>query len=399
MLVAACLLRPLPRASRYERFWRWSDLVLMLIQVCVFAFAVGAIWQERLAHMAAHWSSEPLKKFALEITSPTARICWIVAAGVLAFLLQRRRAWFAVAVAMLLGVCMICGDRENIIYSARSFFGVLHVEAGHYEGDGDARQAHADARFDHARRTEPRSRRRPRSLDLLPSQRTGGRRVRGPGTREAFLHHGHIGVVGLGTGTIAAYAQAGQSLTYFEIDAAVRQISQDPKYFTYLTNCKVEPKIRMGDARLTLAHEPDGQFDLLVIDAFSSDAIPVHLLTYEAIEMYFRKLAPGGLLMVHLSNRHLRLGPVVAGTAAELGVVARVRDDEDETHAGKTTSDVGRPGAKTPEDLGGLKDNKDWDPLKPKPGVPLWTDDYSSIVSVMNWDWLPKWMRRANAAE
>ncbi len=150
---------------------------------------------------------------------------------------------------------------------------------------------------------------------------------------------------------------------------------------------------------LTLADEPDGQFDLLVIDAFSSDAIPVHLLTREAVEMYFQKLAPGGLLMVHLSNRHLRLGPVVGGTAAELGVVARVRDDEDEeSDTGKTSSEWAVL-AKTPEDLGGLMDNKDWDPLKPKPGVPLWTDDYSSIVSVMNWDWLPNWMRRAKAAE
>ena len=99
--------------------------------------------------------------------------------------------------------------------------------------------------------------------------------------------------------------------------------------------------------------------------------------------------------MVHLSNRHLRLEPVVAGTADALGVVARVRNDDDEE------SDIGKSSstwavlAKTPEDLGRLKDNKDWEPLEPKPGVPLWTDDYSSIVSVMNWDWLPAWMRRA----
>ena len=112
----------------------------------------------------------------------------------------------------------------------------------------------------------------------------------------------------------------------------------------------------MGDARLTLAREPDGQFDVLLIDAFSSDAIPIHLITYEAVEMYFQKLAPHGLLMVHLSNRHLRLAPVVAGTAAALGVVARLRDDDDETAIGKSTS-TWAVLARTPEDLGRLKDN------------------------------------------
>ena len=105
---------------------------------------------------------------------------------------------------------------------------------------------------------------------------------------------------------------------------------KDPEYFTYLTNCQVTPQIRMGDARLTLAREPDGQFDVLLIDAFSSDAIPIHLLTRQAVEMYFQKLAPHGLLMVHLSNRHLRLGPVVAGTADDWASWPGVRDDDDE---------------------------------------------------------------------
>jgi hypothetical protein len=216
--------------------------------------------------------------------------------------------------------------------------------------------------------------------------------------RAAFCRHGHIGVVGLGTGSVAPYAQPGQTLTYFEIDAAVRKISQDPEYFTYLSNCRGNVEVCMGDARLTLARKPDGQFDVLLIDAFSSDAIPIHLLTKEAMEMYFQKLAPHGLLMVHLSNRHLTLAPVVAGEAKELGVVARLRDDDDESDTGKTTSTWAIL-ARAPEDLGRLKDNHDWEPLEPEPGVPLWTDDYSSIVSVMHWDWLPKWMRRAKPAD
>ena len=153
---------------------------------------------------------------------------------------------------------------------------------------------------------------------------------------------GRIGVVGLGTGTIAAYPRKGQSLTYYEIDAAVKRIAEDPQYFTYLTNCRnvheVDYKIKMGDARLTLAGEPDNAFDLLVIDAFSSDSIPIHLITREAMELYLTKLAPGGFLVVHVSNRHLDLPPVVAAAAQQLRLVARLCDDEDESEVGKSAS-------------------------------------------------------------
>ena len=234
---------------------------------------------------------------------------------------------------------MICDDREDVIYSARSFFGVLRVKVGHYDGEEDSLAYHT---LMHGSTMHGQQSRDPDdALDPWTYyHRTGpvGDVFDALEERDGFLRHGHIGVVGLGTGSVAAYAQPGQTLTYFEIDAAVRRISQDPEYFTYLTDCRVAPQIRMGDARLTLAREPDGQFDVLLIDAFSSDAIPIHLITREAVEMYFQKLAPHGLLMVHLSNRHLRLAPVVAGAAAALGVVARLRDDDDETAAGKSAS-------------------------------------------------------------
>jgi len=107
------------------------------------------------------------------------------------------------------------------------------------------------------------------------------------------------------------------------------------------------------------------------------------------------------LLMVHLSNRHLLLAPVVAGTAEVLGVVARVRNDYDEESETNKTSSTWAVLAKRPEDLGALRENAEWAPLKTRPGLPLWTDDYSSIVSVMNWDWdwLPKWMQGTKPAD
>jgi len=396
MLVAACLLRPLPRQSRHERIWRWADLVLMMLQGCLFAFVVCAVSHGRLAHVSEKWSSTSLKTFIEIITGSDAYPWWIVSAAVLAFLLQRRRAWFAVAVATLLGVCLICGGQDNTIYSTRSFFGVLHVDRYTYDGNLVKHRLMHGSTMHGEQSRDPDDALDPWTY-YCPSGPVGDV-FKARKRNDHFLHHGHIGVVGLGTGTVAAYAEPGQSLTYFEIDAAVRKISQNADYFTYLTNCKVEPEIRMGDARLTLELEPDNEYDLLVIDAFSSDAIPVHLLTEEAVEMYLKKLAPGGLLMVHLSNRHLQLGPVVAGTAEALGVVARIRDDDDE----EADTDKSRSNwavvAKKQEDLGALNDNDNWEPLVPTPGLRLWTDDYSSIISVMSWewvrDWLPKWIQR-----
>jgi spermidine synthase len=399
ILIAACLLRASARSSRYERVWRWTDLALMLMQGCIFVFAACALWQGRLATMAEKWHSAPLKQLVTELTGPYAKMWWIVVGGILAFLLQRRRILFATSVVSLLLVCMICEEREDLVYSARSFFGVLRVELGHY---GDGNQLVCHTLMNGSTMHGQQSRDPDDALDpwtYYCHSGPVGEMFAALEEREAYLHHGHIGVVGLGTGTVAAYAKPGQSLTYFEIDAAVKKIAQDPKCFTYLTNCHVEPQIRMGDARLTLTREPDGEFDVLLIDAFSSDAIPIHLLTREAIELYFQKLAPQGMLMVHLSNRHLHLVPVVAGTAEALHLVARLRDDDDETQDIGKTSSTWAVLTRAPEDLGRLKDDDNWELLKADPNLPLWTDDYSSIVSVMNWDWLPKWLKRAKAAE
>jgi hypothetical protein len=128
-----------------------------------------------------------------------------------------------------------------------------------------------------------------------------------------------IGVVGLGVGTVAAYAVAGDTLTFFEIDQAVIDLAWNTNYFRYLTNSAVSPRIVLGDARLSLAAEPDGSYDLLVLDAFSSDAVPAHLLTSEAIVLYMRKLRPGGVIMFHVSNRYYELDTAVTATAWSLG--------------------------------------------------------------------------------
>ena len=219
------------------------------------------------------------------------RLWWVVAAGVLAFLLHRHRVWFAVAISTLLGVCLICSERDDdVIHSARSFFGVLRVLAGDrgteeepepYHTLMHGSTMHGQQSWSATRTTNPAARpSSPGRIIIVPDRWARCSRPWKCATR--FARHGHIGVVGLGTGSIAAYANRGQTITYFEIDWAVRRISEDPQYFTYLTDCRnrgATLDFRMGDARLTLAREPDGEFDVLLVDAFSSDAIPVHLLT------------------------------------------------------------------------------------------------------------------------
>jgi hypothetical protein len=410
ILVAACLLRPLPRPGPFEGFRRWSNLSLMLMQGCVFAFVVWAIRFKGSADVAAQWKSEWLKTLVADLTSYEAKTDWVIVAAVLAFLLQRRREWFAAAVATLMGVCLICSDQGNLLLTARSFFGVLRVETEYYHRGERGIEAHRlvhGSTLHGMQSTDPADARVPWTY-YYPTGPVGD--VLGESgvlrKRRGFLHHGRIGVVGLGTGSIAAYAEPGQKLTYFEIDSKVRSISRDSGKFTYLENCRGDLDIRMGDARLTLNNEQyDNQFDVLLVDAFSSDAIPIHLITEDAVKMYFQKLKPDGLLMLHLSNRHLDLEPVVAATAEDLNLVARVRndsfDDEDPSEPyGKSQSDWAVL-ARTKDDLGQLlmdeeDDNGDidarklWKPFKSNPDFRPWTDDYSSIVSVMNWRWLSR---------
>ena len=154
-------------------------------------------------------------------------------------------------------------------------------------------------------------------------------------------------------------------------------------------------EIDLGDARLSLDRRPDGEFDVLLVDAFSSDAIPIHLLTREAMHLYKRKLAPHGLLAVHISNRHLDLEPVLGNLAADADLTALVCNDSEEKEKGKSSSTwvlLARQGS----DFGELgEDFLRWQDLGPDPTHRLWTDDFSNVISVLNrkldWKWLREW--------
>ncbi len=187
-----------------------------------------------------------------------------------------------------------------------------------------------------------------------------------------------VGVAGLGVGTLAAYVSPGEHWTFFEIDPAVLDIARDRKIFTYVSDAQGDVDHVLGDARLQLAAMPDASFGMLILDAFSSDGVPAHLLTREALELYLRKLAPRGLLAFQLSNRYLDLEPVVAGSAAALGLTALARCDHatDEDHKIGKASSCWVIVARAPVDLAPVARDARWQPARMGRG---WTDDSSNL--------------------
>ncbi len=231
-----------------------------------------------------------------------------------------------------------------------------------------------------------------------------------------------IGMVGLGTGSIACYALPGQSLTFYEIDPTVLKLVEGDEHFTFVSDARkrgANVNFVLGDARLKLEEQKDTKYGLLLIDAFSSDSIPIHLLTKEAVQLYTDRLAPGGLLAIHISNRYVMLEPVCAILAKELGLACRISSDtvhDDPSwinpYPGKTSSswvvmarseeDLGGLGIEDPKGGGGLAaltgmaawfDFRPWERIKIDKNVPAWTDDYSDVLRVMRLGEI-RWVRR-----
>jgi len=144
---------------------------------------------------------------------------------------------------------------------------------------------------------------------------------------------GNVAVVGLGTGTLACMGTSHQNFTFFEIDPLVEQIARDPKLFTFLRDCPPRIKVTLGDARISLAQTPAHRYQLFVLDAFSSDVIPVHLLTREAVQLYLSKLDDNGILFFHISNRYMDLVPVLDRLGSSLNLIDLVRNDAPATQA------------------------------------------------------------------
>ena len=267
------------------------------------------------------------------------------------------------------------------IETARSFFGVHKVAE---VNDGRARLLYHGTTIHGAQRLRNDDG-TPVSGPLLPQTYyyPGGPFAEAIGAvRAARGSLNHVAVVGLGTGTLACHSKGNEHWTFFEIDPEVIRIARDPRRFEFLSRCAPESPVIAGDARLTLEASAD-RYDLIVLDAFSSDTIPVHLLTREAVAGYLSKLSPHGVLLLHISNRHLDLTPVVAKVAQSLGLAAFVREDRSAGDLLTTLKADARLVvlARDAADAGSVAGN--WAPLRPDQSSALWTDDYSNILGIM----------------
>jgi hypothetical protein len=195
-----------------------------------------------------------------------------------------------------------------------------------------------------------------------------------------------VAVVGLGSGALACYAQPGSNWTFYEIDQLVEQIARDTRYFTYLQNSRGRVSVVLGDGRIALQAMNSDTYDLIILDAFSSDAIPVHLLTREALELYFARIRPDGVVAVHISNRYLKLEPVLAALVERQGLFAVANFD------GGIPAEEQRKGrfashwvilTRSPEQLARLKGRPGWRSPTIAERVSPWTDDYSNILQAL----------------
>lgn len=213
------------------------------------------------------------------------------------------------------------------------------------------------------------------------------------GERPAF---DRVAITGLGAGAIAAYGRPGQSITFYEIDPAVIRIATDPKFFTYTTDSRARVECIEADGRLGVASTPDGALGCIILDAFSSDSIPVHLVTKEAFELYMSKLAPSGVIVANISNYYMDMRPVLGAISLRLGLVGYVRDDGGPTSEKQFLEDK-RPStwvvlARSRDDLEPLPIDTRWRPLVPAGDEEavmryLWTDDHSNMLGIVRRYW------------
>ena len=370
VLVLACLARP---GLQPVEPWRWAT------------FALGGI--------AAAAAPVIALKFGMVDHFKVIVGALLVLASVSAFVIRRQMIVFFGLVVLLSISAELVGDRVDVRQSWRSFFGVLRQSEMPVPAMGGAVKMLSHGTTLHgAQAQDPRYMCRP-LVYYAPETPIG----------QVFSHETkrptplRVGAVGLGTGAVAAYTRKGDHLTFFEIDPLVIRLSTDPKYFSYTTTCaKGAIDYVVGDARLTLAKQPAGTFDVLLIDAFSSDAVPAHLLTVEAMKGYLAKLKPDGVLIVHLSNRNLELrapAMAVAEAAGGFALIQRHSPAKGSPPLWESAEDamiVSRSlAALAPYEADGR-----WAQTDPTAARP-WTDDYMNLAGAMyaqlkvNWPWLP----------
>jgi hypothetical protein len=361
MMVLACFLRP----SRSARDAGWLERLQSLSTAALPALLLAVVVVLRVG-----------RHHVLGIS-----VSWLATVAAAAIVIAQRsnalRFGASVAALAAAGLLLFQPSRDDL-FAGRSFFGAYRVSrAGPVRMLYHGTTIHGAQFADSARRTRPLTYYHPAGpvgqVFQALEGRLGGRR---------------IGAVGLGAGSLLCYASPGQEWTFYEIDPLIVRIARDPAYFSYLRDCPVRADVVLGDARLTLAREPSRRFALLVLDAFSSDAIPVHLLTREALALYQRLLEPGGALLIHISNKHLDLEPVVAALARDAGLEALIAEHEVDPLREDQEMDYSCDWVlltRQREDAGPLTGDSRWRKLTGRADQQPWTDDYSNVFRAIRW--------------
>ena len=347
MLIAALLLMP-------QRYWLGPTWMIMVAAVTG-GLAIIAQYVYEVPTLAR----EPERSFFV----------LMVLALVALYAVRRSRLASAGAAAALWAIGAATSPTIGA-YSERGFFGVVKI----HDRDGYRVMVHGTTL--HGAQALDEDAWRPATY-YAPETPIG----------QVFAGHtraGRVGAIGLGAGSVACYAREGQRYTFYEIDPIVARLASDPAQFTYLSECTPDANIVLGDGRLTLAAEPEDAFDILLIDAFSSDSVPAHLMTREAIALYLSRLKEDGVLLLHVSNRYMALETVAGRVAGELGVPARMQYHTVAESGYRAQSSAVVAIARNDLALAPLDSTGAWSILE-SDGGRAWTDDYSNIPGAI-WD-------------
>jgi hypothetical protein len=366
LLAAAALCRPPGGSERLPRWSRWYWPFLA-------ALAVALIGLSYSTSKPSGWLEDHRVWVAGSVG---------VLAALLALALNASR-WkiFATVVVALLLIRVYPADEGRVV-TVRSFFGVHKIVVtphGQYHVLMHGTTIHGAEKFQNDDGTPVTGRPEP----ITYYHKDGGIGQAITAIRERKGAPLRVAVIGVGSGTLACASEPGESWKFFEIDQTMVDTARDPKYFNYIPSCDPDLKPVIGDARLTFAKEPDGLYDLIIVDAYSSDAIPIHLATEEAMKIYKDRLAPQGAVVMHVSNRHLELASVIVGIADANDLKSWVYSEDsgrDDEYIFATSVVVS---AREEADVGKLASSDQWAETEADPSQRVWTDDYSNVLGAV----------------
>ena len=365
LLAAAVLCRP----TEHERYARWLKYYWLLLAIVAIAALVPVV----IGGKAFTWITD----HRVVLVSDVAILAMIAA------VLLRANRW-KVAATVMLALVMIRAypSDDGRVETVRSFFGVHKIVVtpdNQYHVLMHGTTIHGAEKYLNDDGTPVTGRPEPISYYY----KDGGIGQAITAIRERKNGPIKVGVIGLGSGSLTCASLPGEDWRFFEIDQSMVDTAKDPKYFNFISQCEPDLKPVIGDARLTFAKEPDGVYDMIIVDAYSSDAIPIHLATEEAMEIYKAKLAPQGVVVMHVSNRHLELASVVVGIADANDLKSWVFSEDSGRDAEYIFSTAVVVSARADADVGKLATSDSWVETDPTEGQRVWTDDYSNVLGAV----------------